>query len=67
MNEPKPQYHDGGAATIVTGDAAELIPTLADGSVSLVVTSPPYPDRKADSQRSCGVERHVPAHGRGLV
>ncbi len=43
MNEPKPQYHDGGAATIVTGDAAELIPTLADGSVSLVVTSPPYP------------------------
>ena len=28
---------------IVTGDAMELIPTLDDGSVQLVVTSPPYP------------------------
>lgn len=30
-------------ATVVTGDALELIPTLDDGSVALVVTSPPYP------------------------
>lgn len=30
-------------AQIITGDALELIPTLADGSVDLVVTSPPYP------------------------
>ena len=29
--------------TIITGDAYELIPTLDDGSVNLVVTSPPYP------------------------
>ena len=28
---------------IITGDALELIPTLEDGSVHLVVTSPPYP------------------------
>lgn len=28
---------------IVTGDALELIPRLEDGSVRLVVTSPPYP------------------------
>jgi DNA modification methylase len=28
---------------IHTGDAMELIPTLEDGSVPLVVTSPPYP------------------------
>ena len=31
------------AQTIVTGDALALIPTLEDGSVNLVVTSPPYP------------------------
>lgn len=30
-------------ARIETGDALQLIPTLADGSVNLVVTSPPYP------------------------
>jgi len=29
--------------SIITGDALELIPTLEDGSVALVVTSPPYP------------------------
>lgn len=28
---------------IITGDALELIPTLEDESVALVVTSPPYP------------------------
>lgn len=30
-------------AQIITGDALELIQTLDDGSVQLVVTSPPYP------------------------
>ncbi len=30
-------------AEIITGDALELIPALDDGSVNLVVTSPPYP------------------------
>jgi DNA modification methylase len=31
------------SSQIVTGDALELIPTLDDASVRLVVTSPPYP------------------------
>ena len=41
-------------AEIVTGDALELIPMLDDGSVQLVVTSPPYPGQygnKMDSLR----------------
>lgn len=32
-------------AEIITGDALELVPTLDDGSVQLVVTSPPYPEQ----------------------
>lgn len=31
------------APTVITGDALDLIPTLDDGSVNLVVSSPPYP------------------------
>lgn len=34
---------------IVTGDALELIPTLEDGSVQLVVTSPPYPGQRGNA------------------
>ncbi len=41
MSEPRAVYD--ATPCIVTGDALELIPTLADGSVQLVVTSPPYP------------------------
>ena len=41
MSEPRAVYD--ASPVIVTGDALALIPTLADGSVSLVVTSPPYP------------------------
>ncbi len=37
---------------VVTGDALELIPTLDDGSVSLVVTSPPYPGQYGDKRES---------------
>lgn len=37
---------------IITGDALELIPTLDDGSVQLVVTSPPYPGQYGNSMTS---------------
>ena len=37
-------------AQVVTGDALELIPTLEDGSVRLVVTSPPYPGQYGNRQ-----------------
>ena len=30
-------------ARIITGDCLDIIPTLDDGSIDLVVTSPPYP------------------------
>ncbi len=43
-------------AEIVTGDALELIPALADGSVQLVVTSPPYPGQYGNRM---GVERYL--------
>ena len=32
---------------VLHGDCLDLIPTLEDGSVSLVVTSPPYADQRA--------------------
>lgn len=35
---------------IETGSAFPLIPTLEDGSVNLVVTSPPYPGQKGNTQ-----------------
>ena len=35
---------------VETGDAMRLIPTLEDGSVSLVFTSPPYPGQKGNTQ-----------------
>lgn len=35
---------------IITGDALALIPTLEDGSVNLVVTSPPYPGQYGNTQ-----------------
>ena len=35
---------------IITGDALELIPTLDNGSVQLVVTSPPYPGQYGNTQ-----------------
>lgn len=38
--------------SIVTGDALELIPTLEDGSVNLVVTSPPYPGQYGNMMTS---------------
>lgn len=34
---------------VETGDALELIPTLEEGSVQLVVTSPPYPGQYGNS------------------
>lgn len=37
---------------IITGDAMELIPTLVDGSVQLVVTSPPYPGQYGNTMSS---------------
>lgn len=37
---------------VVTGDALELIPTLDDGSVQLVVTSPPYPGQYGNRMES---------------
>ena len=37
---------------VETGDAMRLIPTLDDGSVSLVVTSPPYPGQYGNGQES---------------
>lgn len=37
-------------AEIVTGDALELIPALADRSVQLVITSPPYPGQYGNTQ-----------------
>ena len=37
---------------VVTGDALELIPTLDDGSVQLVVTSPPYPGQYGNTMSS---------------
>ena len=40
------------AAEIITGDALELIPTLNDNSVQLVVTSPPYPGQYGNTMRS---------------
>lgn len=36
---------------IITGDALELIPTLDDGSVKLVVTSPPYPGQRGNDMK----------------
>ena len=35
---------------IETGDAIDLIPTLEDGSVNLIVTSPPYPEQYGNTQ-----------------
>ena len=32
---------------VLHGDCLDLIPTLEDGSVSLVVTSPPYAQQRA--------------------
>lgn len=35
-------YYDEGGVTIYHGDAMEILPTLAAGSVTAVVTDPPY-------------------------
>lgn len=43
---------NGNDCRIVTGDARELIPTLDDGSVRLVVTSPPYPGQYGNRMTS---------------
>lgn len=39
-------------ADIITGDALQLIPTLPDGSVQLVVTSPEYPGQYGNKMDS---------------
>lgn len=39
-------------ARIITGDCLDIIPTLDDGSVDLVVTSPPYPGQFGNTMES---------------
>ena len=51
MQEKRQQAHPvrikkGGP--VLHGDCLDLIPTLENGSISLVVTSPPYADQRAD-------------------
>lgn len=50
MSQPRPAYD--ASPIVITGDALELIPTLADGSVALVCTSPPYPGQYGNTMRS---------------
>jgi site-specific DNA-methyltransferase (adenine-specific) len=35
-------YYDEGGITIYHGDCREILPDIADGSVDLVLTDPPY-------------------------
>jgi DNA modification methylase len=39
-------------ARIITGDCLDIIPTLDDGSIDLVVTSPPYPGQYGNEMNS---------------
>ncbi|WP_246724006.1 hypothetical protein [Rhizobium leguminosarum] len=41
-----------GICGLFNGDCAEILPTIADGSVDLIVTSPPYNIGKAYEKRS---------------
>lgn len=41
---------------VMHGDCLDLIPTLEDGSVSLVVTSPPYADQRANHYKGVSEE-----------
>jgi ParB-like chromosome segregation protein Spo0J len=41
---------------VLHGDCLDLIPTLVDGSISLVVTSPPYAEQRADHYQGISEE-----------
>ncbi len=44
--QPRPSFKKG-VASVLCGDCISLIPELDDGSVSLVVTSPPYCEQRS--------------------
>ncbi len=51
----KPYYDDGRGIVIYHGDCREVLPTLAAGSVDLVLTDPPYGmDWNTDARRFTG-------------
>ena len=41
------------------GDSAEILKTLPDKSVNLIVTSPPYADKRANQYDTLGEEKYV--------
>ena len=45
---------------IIHGDCLEVVPTLKDNSIDLVVTSPPYFNSEKKYQRGSGVHNSVP-------
>lgn len=47
---PKPHEADG-AISVVAGDCLDVLPRIPNGSVDLIVTSPPYPDHGLEYER----------------
>lgn len=45
--------------TLYLGDCVDVLPTLPDESVNLIVTSPPYADRRKDSYGGVHPDRYV--------
>lgn len=54
-------YYDQGGITIYHGDCRDVLPTLADRSIDLVLTDPPYPgyDKGWDVPDVAGVLRSI--------
>lgn len=44
---------------ILKGDSKEILKTLADNSIDLIVTSPPYADRRKQTYGGVSPERYV--------
>lgn len=44
---------------ILEGDSKEILKTLADNSIDLIVTSPPYADRRKQTYGGVSPERYV--------
>ncbi|MGH2522090.1 MAG: hypothetical protein ACRDH2_06260, partial [Anaerolineales bacterium] len=47
------------ADTLYLGDCRDILPTLPTESISLIVTSPPYADRRQDSYGGIHPEKYV--------
>ena len=45
-SQPRPDQAEARCPPVLHGDCLDLIPTLEDGSVGLVVTSPPYAEQR---------------------